>query len=509
MPKTIESKTDYISKLEALIELAYILKQESDFKQILQITTEKAGALFAADFALLMMTNPQTQNTIKTVFSDREESTDHESHAINSSISGWVTKYRNILLSRDITKDSRFRPDLVQDLTYKSVLCCPLHAEGIIIGTLLLVRENDLPFEDADMDYLDKFSAVVSPFLRNVQKIQQYFDLKISDEALLEKYQTAGLIGKSRKFIELLQSIETASKSDIRVLIEGDSGSGKELVAKAIHQFSSRSRERFVALDCGAIPDSLIESELFGHVKGAFSGATDDKAGLIQEARNGTLFLDEIANLPLILQTKLLRFLQEGEIRQIGSTKNIKVDVRIISASSKSLFELVKENTFREDLYYRLYVYPIKIPTLHERKEDIPLLANHFISKFSRQQQKKLQQLHEELIPPISSRKWPGNIRELENFIEHLVALAPNDVEILGHEVLPIEYQKEWKFKRLKKKTGEESLFNLLAKYEEEIIRKALNDNGWNRAQAARALKVSEATIRYKINKFGISKAKK
>ncbi len=508
MPKSIESQNDYISNLEALIELAHILKQESDFKQILQITTEKAGALFAADFALLMMTNPQTQNTIKTVFSDREESTDRESHAINSSISGWVTKYRKILLSRDITKDTRFRADLVKDTTYKSVLCSPLCAEGIIIGTLLLVRENELPFKEQEMEYLNQFSAIVSPFLRNVQKIQQYFNYEISNKALLDKYETAGLIGKCRKFIELLQAIETASKSDIRVLIEGESGTGKELVAKAIHQFSSRSQEKFVALDCGAIPDNLIESELFGHIKGAFSGAAENKPGLIQEANNGTLFLDEIANLPINLQTKLLRFLQEGEIRRIGSTKNIKVNVRIISASGKSLFELVQQNKFREDLFYRLYVYPLKIPTLGERKEDIPLLANYFIKKFSGQQKKELKQLHEEMIPYLSSHKWRGNIRELENFIEHLVVLAPPDAEILDHEILPKEYQKEWKFYRPKKKSKDDSLFKRVAQYEEELIRKTLNDNDWNKAQAARVLKVSEATIRYKINKFGILKPK-
>lgn len=509
MPQSIEIDTDYVSKLEALIELAHILKQESDFKQILQITTEKAGLLFTADFALLMMTNPQTHHTIRTVFSARQESSDRESHAINSSISGWVIKYKTILLSRDIKKDTRFRKTLVKDSTYRSVLCSPLYSEGIVIGTLLLVREKEFPFDDREMAYLNQFSAVVSPFLRNVQKIQQYFDLKISDEELLEKYETAGLIGKCSKFIELLSAIETASKSDIRVLIEGESGTGKELVAKAIHQFSSRSQAKFVALDCGTIPENLMESELFGHVKGAFSGATNDKLGLIQEADNGTLFLDEIANLPLNLQIKLLRFLQEGEIRQIGSTKNIKVDVRIISASSKSIYQLVQQNKFREDLYYRLYVYPLKIPTLGERKNDIPLLANYFIKKFSGQQKKKLKQLHEEIIPHFISYKWKGNIRELENFIEHLVALAPNDTEILGHEILPKEYQKEWKFMRPKNKTGEDSLFNLLAKYEVELIRKKLSENDWNKAQTARALKISESTLRYKMNKFGISKAKK
>jgi len=504
MPKLMKSNNDYTLKLEALVELAHILKQESDFNQILQIITEKAYSLFSADFALLMMTNPQTHNTIKTVFSDRNDSKARESHAINSSISGWVIKYKNILLSRDISKDTRFRKNLFKDTTYKSVLCCPLHAEGIIIGTLLLVRGNESYFDELDMEYVNQFAAIASPFLHNVQKVQQYFKYKISDKSLLVKYESVGLIGKCRKFVELLNAIETASKSDIRVLIEGESGTGKELVAKAIHKFSTRNEQKFVAVDCGAIPDNLLESELFGHVKGAFSGATENKPGLIKEANDGTLFLDEIANIPLNLQSKLLRFLQEGEIRQIGSNKNIKVNVRIVSASGKSLYQLVQQNKFREDLFYRLYVYPLEMPPLSERKDDIPLLVNHFLKKFAQQQKKKLQYLHEEMTEYLSSQNWNGNIRELENFIERLVVLAPTEAETLDHEILPKEYQDEWKLYQPQKKINTISLFNRIANYEKELIRKTLIENDWNQALAARLLKISEPTMRYKIKKLGI-----
>jgi transcriptional regulator with PAS, ATPase and Fis domain len=371
-----------------------------------------------------------------------------------------------------------------------------------------LVRENELPFDDQEMEYLNQFSSIVSPFLRNVQKIQQYFEYKISDKTLLDKYVTVGLLGKCRKFVELLQAIEIAAKSDIRVMIEGESGTGKELVAKAIHKFSPRGDKKFVALDCGAIPDNLMESTLFGHVKGAFSGATEHQPGLITAAHEGTMFLDDITNIPLSLQTKLLRYLQEGEIRQIGSSRLIKVNVRIVSASSSSLYQLVEQNKFREDLFYRLYVYPVKVPSLGDRREDIPILASYFLKKYSQQQNRKLKHLHEELINYLLSYKWSGNIRQLENFIEHLVALASPDMEILDHEILPEEYRKEWKSHQPKKKTSSVSLFNRVAEYEAELIRKSLTDNNWNQARAARALKVSEATIRYKINKFGITKPK-
>ncbi len=509
MLKSIEPNIDYTSKLEAIVELAHILKQESDFNQILQIVTEKACELFSADIALLMMTNPQTHNTIKTVFSEKNDSYVRDSHAIDSSISGWVLKYKNVFLSPDISKDTRFRKDLFKDTTYKSVLCCPLFAEGIIIGTILLVRQNELPFDDQDMEYLNQYSSIVSPFLRNVQKIQQYFSYEISGKTLVNKYATIGLMGKSRKFVELLKAIEIAVKSDIRVVIDGDSGTGKELVAKAIHKFSPRSHKEFIALDCGAIPENLIESALFGHIKGAFSGATENRHGLIQEAHEGTLFLDEITNLPLNLQTKLLRFLQEGEFRQVGGNKLIKVKVRIVSAASKSLYELVRQNKFREDLFYRLYVYPIKVPSLSERKEDISILSNYFLQKFAKQQKKKLKYLHEEMIDFLSSHKWRGNIRELENFIEHLVVFAPSGSEILDHTILPKEYQKKWNFNQPKQKKTDHSLFDRVADFEKQLIRKSLIDNNWNQVQAARTLKISEPTIRYKINKFGITKPKK
>jgi transcriptional regulator with GAF, ATPase, and Fis domain len=502
----MKTKSTYISKLEALIELAHLLTNESDFDQILGTITNQACVLFAADSASLMMINPQTHNTIKTVFSEGERDADREHHVVNSSISGWVLKYQKSLFSREIKKDTRFRKGLLKSTNYNSVLCSPLYAEGNMIGTMLLVRVNDLPFEEQDMEYLEQFSTIVSPFLRNVQKIQQYFKYKTSDKVLLDKYTAVGLIGKCRKFMELLQAIETASKSDIRVLLEGESGTGKELVAKAIHRFGLRSEKKFVALDCGTIPENLMESTLFGHVKGAFSGATEHQTGLIQEAHQGTLFLDEIANIPLQLQVKLLRFLQEGEIRPIGSNKLIKVDVRIVSASSRSLIDLVQENAFREDLFYRLYVYPIKIPSLMERKEDIPVLANYFLNTFSKQQRKELKLLHEEVLGFLSSHPWRGNIRELEHFIERLVVLAPADVEVLDYEMIPEEYQEERKTQKIKKKAVNVSLFKRVSQYEADLIKNALTENDWNQAQAARSLNISEPTIRYKMNKFGIAR---
>jgi len=239
-------------------------------------------------------------------------------------------------------------------------MCVALQCEGIVIGYLLVMNKCDgETFDEAALRLLEKMAAIAAPFLSNVPKIQEYFAAPLPEAALLNKYAPLGLLGKSKPFIELLKAVEAAAHCDVRVLLEGRTGTGKELVARAIHKLSERSAQPFIALDCGAIPPNLIESELFGHVKGAFTGATRDRTGLIAEANQGALFMDEIANLPLEMQAKLMRVLQEGEVRPVGSNRSHKVDVRIISASSLPLNDLVVQQKFREDLYYRLLVYPV------------------------------------------------------------------------------------------------------------------------------------------------------
>ena len=338
-----------------------------------------------------MMINPKTRNTIKTIYAERNTE-DEQNHFVHTNISGWVILNNKSLLSQDIKSDNRFRKNLFEKSNVKSALCVPFRVENVIIGTLLLLNnESNYPFTESDLSLLEKFSAVVSPFLHCTQDIAQYFISPLPKQALLSKYAILGLLGKSKKFIELLQSIDAAARCDVRILLEGESGTGKELVARAVHKLSSRSKNKFVAIDCGAIQPNLVESELFGHIKGAFTGASTDRKGLLEEANGGTLFMDEINNLPFDMQSKLLRVLQDEEIRPVGSNQIRKVNVRIISASSFSLQKLVFQNNFREDLYYRLNVYPIYVPPLNERIEDIPLLAEHFLNKFSAEQEKEIE----------------------------------------------------------------------------------------------------------------------
>ena len=497
------------SKLESLIELASVLAKQNDFHETLRLVTEEASGLLKAETTLIMMINPRTRETVKTLYKDVEESENEPYKFVHAYLSGWTIANNTGFLSENIREDSRFNKELFKDINLQSVMCVPFTVEGIIIGTLLLLNKLEgYIFTESDFLFLKKFTTIVSPYLRDVQKIQQYFVAPLPQETLLKKYEAHGLLGKSKKFIQLLQTIESAARCDVRVLLDGQSGTGKELIAKAIHQYSSRNNHKFIAVDCGAIPANLIESEFFGHVKGAFTGANFSRKGLLEEANGGTFFMDEINNLPMELQAKLLRFLQESEIRPIGSNETHKVDVRIIAASSASLRQLVEDQKFREDLFYRLYVYPISVPSLNERCEDIPLLANYFLKKYSLEQKKKTEMFHEEILNFLKYHSWSGNIRELENFVERLVTLAPPEMQVINASILPTDFQEEWKKAEAisPKYDLNNSLENNLTEYEKKLIMKVLNECNWNQSEAARQLNISETTIRYKMNKLGITR---
>ena len=497
------------SKLESLIELASVLAKQNDYQETLRLVAENASTLMKAETTLIMMINPRTRETVKTLYKEVEQAEDEPYKFVHAYLSGWTIANNSSFLSENIREDSRFNKELFKEINLQSVMCVPFTVEGVIIGTLLLLNKfEEYIFTESDFSFLEKFTAIVSPYLRDVQKIQQYFTAPLPQETLLKKYEAHGLLGKSKKFIQLLQTIESAARCDVRVLLDGQSGTGKELIAKAIHQYSSRNHQKFVAIDCGAIPANLIESELFGHIKGAFTGANFSRKGLLEEANGGTLFMDEITNLPIELQSKLLRFLQENEIRPIGSNETRKVDVRIITASSSSLKQLVEEQKFRDDLFYRLYVYPISVPSLNERSEDIPLLADYFLKKYSLEQKKKIEMFHEEILDFLKNHSWSGNIRELENFVERLVTLAPPEMKVIDASILPAEFQEEWqKVEAISPKYDlSNSLEKNLLDYEIKLIRKVLIECNWNQSKAARQLNISETTIRYKMNKLGINK---
>jgi transcriptional regulator with GAF, ATPase, and Fis domain len=496
-------------KLENLFDLATVLSQQNNFHEILRLVTQKVSELFNADITLIMMLNPRTQHTVKTIFKEGQESSHPRYQAVHNQISGWLIKYRQPLLAIDIKKDKRFGNVDWSDLPVKSVIGVPMQTEGNLIGSLILVNKNNPLFRKSDRTFLEKFSIIVSPYLRNVKQIQHYFDVPLTYEILTSKYKATGLLGKSKSFNEMLQAIEAAARCDVRVLLEGQSGTGKELIARAIHTFSSRSEKPFIAIDCGAIPDHLIESELFGHVKGAFTGATQDRKGLFQQANQGILFMDEITNLPLDVQSKLLRVLQENQIRPVGSDNVHDVDVRIVAAASTSLQKMVEENKFREDLFYRLHVYPIIIPSLEDRTEDIPAIANCFLAKFNDSQNKNIKYFHGQVMGFMCTRTWKGNIRELINFIERLVTLTPTENTIIEPDIIPADLRAEFlHFIEKQEVTSEKSLKERLFESEKEIIQNALIAHNWNQTKAAQSLDLNEALIRYRMKKLGIRRPK-
>jgi len=323
--------------------------------------------------------------------------------------------------------------------------------------------------------------------------------LRLENELLrqeLEKrYHFYDLIGKSPKMQELFQLLRGIAESESTVLLQGESGTGKELVARAIHSMSPRREKPFVALNCGGLTETLLESELFGHVRGAFTGAVADKKGLFQMAHGGTLFLDEIGETPPSMQVKLLRALEEGEIRPVGGMQAIRVDVRVIAATNRDLEAAVHAGTFRADLFYRLNVIAITLPPLRERLEDLPLLVEHFLAKYNAKLKKRIREVAPEALALLLDYPWPGNIRELENVIERAVVLTRG--EILLPEALPPQI-------RLQGKKGPAKGQGTLEELIRQAILKALIQTNGNRRQAARLLGMPERTLYRRLKAYGL-----
>jgi DNA-binding NtrC family response regulator len=320
------------------------------------------------------------------------------------------------------------------------------------------------------------------------------------------RFDFSNIIGTSEPLKKVLHLIERVSDSDSTLLITGESGTGKELIAKSIHYHSPRKAKPFVPINCGAIPADLLESELFGHVKGAFTGATQSRPGRFELAKGGTLFLDEIGDLSLNLQVKLLRVLQERRFEPVGSNRTIECDVRIIAATNVNLVEAIQAGRFREDLYYRLNVIPLPLPSLRERKEDIPLLLQYFIEKFNKTKNRNLAGIHRSALDLLCAYKWPGNVRELENLVERIAILKGEG--LIEVEDLP-EYIKEQAgpvLDDLKVNIPDSGMdFNsAVDAYENALILMALEKTGWNRNQAAILLKLNRTTLVEKIKKKGL-----
>jgi len=333
-------------------------------------------------------------------------------------------------------------------------------------------------------------------------------EVKYRREEMDKSFDFGNIIGKSKLMKEIFKVVKQIADSKSTALIMGDSGTGKELISRAIHYNSNRKSYPFVTINCAAIPDTLIESELFGHEKGAFTNAIERKLGRFEVAHQGTLFLDEIGELSLATQAKILRFLEEKEFNRVGGSKTIKVDVRLITATNKNLNQLIKNGSFREDLYYRINVIPIVIPPLRERKEDIPILIDHFINKFSVENNKNVKGISKEALELLMQYEWPGNVRELENLVERVIALTFNEYIQLNE--LPLSFKNIPKINGLKESIldGKVSFLQAEEEFEREVILDALKKTNYIQSRAAEILGISRRILKYKMDKLGINQNK-
>jgi DNA-binding NtrC family response regulator len=372
-------------------------------------------------------------------------------------------------------------------------------AYGSVRTAVEAIKAGAYDYITKPIDY-DELALVVHRALERHQLIEQVHSLRTTLDA---KYGFDNIIGHSKTLLRVLEITSRVAPTDSIVLIRGETGTGKELFAKAIHQNSRRKNGPFVTINCGAIPKDLLESELFGHMKGAFTGAATQKQGKVEAADGGTLFLDEIGELPIDLQVKLLRLIQEGEIEKIGATGRSMVDVRIIAATHRNLGAMIEDGAFREDLYYRLAVIPLELPTLRERSEDIPELVQHLFINAKQKHGRSELKFPPSLLQGFSAYGWPGNVRELENVIERLVVLTVGD-EISEND-LP-EHLKRGNLMPQSIRLDLPQNGISLEAVEKDLILKALAKTGWNQTQAARFLDISRRTLIYRMEKHGIRK---
>ncbi len=360
---------------------------------------------------------------------------------------------------------------------------------------------------------LGAYDYVSKPFkpdeiLLSLRKAEERENLRQENLRLRQEvsrdYSFENIVGKSPKMLQVFEIIRKIADYKASVLIMGESGTGKEMVAKAIHYNSPRNDGPFIAVNCGAIPETLLESELFGFERGAFTDAKREKRGSFEMAHSGTLFLDEIGEMSLAAQVKLLRVLQEGELKKLGSENPIKVDVRIVAATIRDLSKAVQEGKFREDLFYRLHVLPLQLPPLRERKEDLPLLVDHFIQKYNKQHNLAIEGIAEEAMALLLEYSWPGNVRELENAIERAMILSHG--QKVEADCLPPEVMGEAGLSKEFSRGNELSVKKATRTLEADLIRRALKKTGGNRSQAARILEISHPALLSKIREYGIEK---
>ena len=540
MPNQPRAGVEEQERWNRLLAVTKQLASERDIEKLLRFIMDSAVVLCGAERGFLVLVAPEAPEglSVRVARNIDQENIRRTRLKISMGIARRVITEQESVLTIDAMEDERYREQVsVHDLKLRSVLCLPMVVRGESVGAIYLDnRFRRSVFTNDDVEQMQAFADQAALALDNAQLLQQMeqtraepvesqrqilslneqlqeqlaaqtLELQTTQRVLMEqqrqlgvKHQYSNIIGSSDAMRAVFRIIDRLLDNAVPVLIEGESGTGKELVARAIHFNGSRRDEPFVAVNCAAIPTNLIESELFGHVRGAFTGATADRQGLFETADKGTLLLDELGELPLEMQVKLLRVLQSGEVQKVGSSHSRSVDVRIIAATNRRLKDEIEQGRFREDLYYRLAVIPITLPALRDRRDDIPLLAAHFMTQHTAQGIGEAKEIEAKAFKRLMRYDWPGNIRQLEMVLKNAALFCD------GHELSIGDFSAFPEIMNAGVATSKEhSLSGLsLAEIEKAAIRQALKDTKGNKKRAAEQLGIDRRTLYNKLAAYEI-----
>jgi Nif-specific regulatory protein len=497
-----------VRELKLLFEISTLLnKVKRDLKSNLDpVITLLANYLSAEKVILTILNRSNLQISIEVSYGLTDEEQSRGIYKVGEGIIGSVVQTGKAVVIPNVLENDSYlnKTKMVKGKKNLSFICVPIKEENEIVGTLSIHRiYNEHITISEDSRILSIVGSMIAQAVRTRQEYSeeiehlQEVNTKLQNE-LKERIRSAGIIGNSGKMQMVFDLIDRVAPTNSTVLIRGESGVGKELIADAVHYGSLRENKPFIKVNCAALPDSLIESELFGHERGAFTGANIMRKGRFEAAEGGTIFLDEIGDLPATTQIKLLRILQEREFERVGSTNSIKIDVRVICATNRNLEELISKNLFREDLYYRINVFPVFIPPLRERLNDIPGLADHFIAKFNKNQNKTIKRVSSSAIDMLMVYHWPGNIRELENCIERACILSNDNVIRSGN--LPPTLQTAVSSKT----KSEGTLDAVVSRVEKQMLLDCLISTKGNLVKAAKILGITERMMGIRIKKYEI-----
>ena len=482
---------------KTLFEISQTLNSILSLERLLNKVMDLAIETLHAERGFIILKNGSSDGLKIATARNIEKQNVNDLSMISRSVVRSVLRDRKPLLTHDAKVDTRFKgSESVRLHNIISIMCVPLLLKNRLFGAIYVdnTREKGV-FSDEDLEFLTIFANQAGTVIENARLHESLLDENVRLRQEVRKiYGYGSMIGKSPKMLRFFELLDRIIDSDVSVMLLGETGTGKELAARTIHYNGPRREKNFVPLYCGSLPETLLESELFGSKKGAYTGAVQDRQGLFEVADGGTMFFDEVCDVSHPIQAKLLRSLQEGEFRRVGETKTRKADVRIISATNKDIKKEVRERRFREDLFYRLNVISITLPPLRERKKDIPLLADYFLKRLADKAGRKIERFADEAVSKLTRYNYPGNVRELQNTIERAVLLSTSD-QITGKEIT---------FEM--RDVREDTISTSLAEREKTHILDILEKMSGNRRETAEALGISLRSLQYRLKEWGVIK---